>query len=70
MGHGLDLQLTDGRPTPDDPTPLVSGMVLTLEPSLTIGAGRGLVHEENIVIRGDGAHRLSRRAPADMPQLG
>lgn len=71
MGHGLGMQLTEWPShTPDDPTPLVSGMVLTLEPSLTIGAGRGLVHEENIVIRDDGAHLLSRRAPADIPQLG
>lgn len=71
MGHGLGMQLTEWPShTPTDHTSLVAGMVLTLEPSLTLGPGRGLVHEENIVIRDDGAHYLSRRATQDMPQIG
>ncbi len=70
MGHGLGMQLTEWPShTPDDLTPLLAGMVITLEPSLRMGPGRGLVHEENIVIRADGPHLLSRRAPEDMPQL-
>ncbi|MDN5790062.1 MAG: Xaa-Pro peptidase family protein [Micrococcales bacterium] len=71
MGHGLGMQLTEWPShTPTDHTPLTSGMVLTLEPSLSLGAGRGLVHEENIVIRDTGAQLLSRRAPQEMTQIG
>lgn len=70
MGHGLGMQLTEWPShTPTDHTPLASGMVLTLEPSLLLGPGCGLVHEENVVIRPDGAQFLSRRAAEDMPQI-
>jgi Xaa-Pro dipeptidase len=70
MGHGLGMQLTEWPShTPDDHTELAPGMVLTLEPSLTLGPGRGMVHEENIVIREDGAHLLSRRAPPELPEV-
>lgn len=34
-------------------------MVLTLEPSIETIDGRIMVHEENIVIRKDGAEKLS-----------
>lgn len=70
MGHGLGMQLTEWPSiTPDDRTELVPGMVLTLEPGLEVGAGRAMVHEENIVITDTGACWLTRRAPADLPVI-
>ena len=44
-------------------------MVLTLEPGVEIAPGRLLVHEENIVLRADGPELLSRRAPAELPEI-
>ena len=49
---------------------LQEGMVLTLEPSMSLGDGRMMVHEENIVIRSDGPELLSTRAPQALPILG
>ncbi|WP_296765820.1 Xaa-Pro peptidase family protein [Sediminimonas sp.] len=55
LGHGLGMQLTEGLSLcAGDETVLAPGMVITLEPWVTLGRGTGLVHEENIVIR-DGA---------------
>lgn len=54
---------------PEDDTPLRAGMVLTLEPGVEVTPGRIMVHEENIVLRADGAELLSTRAPADLPEL-
>ena len=60
LGHGLGLQLTEWPSIiAADHTPLVPGMVLTLEPSVPLGPGRLLVHEENIVIRAEGAEYLT-----------
>jgi Xaa-Pro aminopeptidase len=60
LGHGLGMQLTEGLSlAPWDQTELQPGMVLTLEPGIETSAGLGLVHEENIVIRSDGAEKLS-----------
>ena len=42
-------------------------MVLTLEPGLTMGPEQGMVHEEDIVIRANGAELLSRRAADRLP---
>ena len=68
LGHGLGMQLTEWPShTATDPTVLAPGMVLTLEPGLAIGPGRTMVHEEDIVIREDGAELLSRRAPPELP---
>jgi Xaa-Pro aminopeptidase len=73
MGHGLGLDLTEPPSlAPDDPTVLEAGMVLTLEPSLTLpGAGglarRLMVHEENVVVTATGCELLTRRAPAALP---
>ena len=70
LGHGLGMQLTEWPShTADDTTPLVPGMVLTLEPGLAIAPGRAQVHEEDIVIRADGPELLSRRAPAELPVI-
>ena len=71
LGHGLGMQLTEWPSlTPADQTVLVPGMVLTLEPALVIGPGRTMVHEEDIVIRDDGAELLTRRAPRELPVIG
>lgn len=71
QGHGLGMQLTEGPSIlPYDHTPLETGMVLTLEPSITLGPGRMLVHEENIAIRTDGAEYLSRPQASDIRVLG
>ena len=70
LGHGLGLTLTEWPSlTPLDATELREGMVLTLEPGVEIAAGRMLVHEENIVLRASGPELLSRRAPAELPEI-
>jgi Xaa-Pro aminopeptidase len=70
FGHGLGLALTEWPSfTPKDETVLRAGMVLALEPSAEVSPGRILVHEENVVLRADGAELLSARAPTDLPVL-
>ena len=72
-GHGLGLDLTEARSiAPDDSTALEPGMVITLEPSLTMPgmasmARRLMVHEENIVVTPTGCELLTRRAPPVLP---
>ena len=69
-GHGLGMQLTEWPSIhPDDATLLQPGMVITLEPSLTISEGRIMVHEENILIAEEGPELLTPRAPAQLPVL-
>lgn len=64
LGHGLGMQLTEWPSIiAQDHTVLAVGMVLTLEPSVTVADGKIIVHEENIVIREHGAEYLS--APQD-----
>lgn len=71
LGHGLGVTLTEWPSfTPKDTTPLRAGMVLTLEPGAMVGPDRIMVHEENIVLRENGAELLSPRAPSDLPELG
>ena len=68
FGHGLGLQLTEWPShTPTDHTTLRPGMVITLEPGLTIAPGCTMVHEEDVVVVEHGAELLSRRAPAELP---
>jgi len=70
FGHGLGLQLTEPPSHISwDQTVLKENMVLTLEPSLEISKGRMLVHEENIVLRSDGAELLTTRASVVLPRL-
>ena len=71
LGHGLGMQLTE-QPSHAafDETVLEEGMVLTLEPSLSYGAGLMMVHEEDIVIRREGPDLLTTRAPQDLPVIG
>ncbi|KIN71563.1 M24 family metallopeptidase [Sulfitobacter guttiformis] len=63
LGHGLGMQLTEGLSlVPADHTVLEAGMVITLEPGITTGEGRMMVHEENIVITNGAPRFLSPRA--------
>ena len=70
MGHGLGMQLTE---TPSitgfDTTVLQERMVLTLEPSIQLGNGKMMVHEENIVIRDGEAEFLSIPAHSEIPVI-
>ena len=69
-GHGLGMNLTEWPSLiPTDHTPLVSGMVLTLEPGIELTPGHALVHEENIVIRENGAEWLSQPYGAEMLEV-
>lgn len=70
LGHGLGMQLTEWPSLiPADHTELVEGMVLTLEPGLTLPGGNILVQEEDIVITATGAEYLSTPAPQHLPDL-
>lgn len=70
LGHGLGMQLTEWPShTRFDKTVLEVGMVVTIEPGMCFGDGRTMVHEENVVIRENGAELLTRRAPAEMPVI-
>lgn len=70
LGHGLGMQLTEWPSnTPSDHTVLQPGMVLTLEPAMSVVPGRMMVHEENVVIREDGPQLLTQRAPPELPTV-
>ena len=70
LGHGLGMQLTEWPShAAFDDTVLVENMVLTLEPSLSYGEGRLMVHEENIVITAEGARLLTTRAAPALPVI-
>lgn len=70
LGHGLGKNLTEPPSNmPGDRTPLVPGMVLTIEPSLAVGANRMLIREENLVVTESGCRLLSRREPLEMPVI-
>ncbi|MEQ8354277.1 MAG: Xaa-Pro peptidase family protein [Kiloniellaceae bacterium] len=70
LGHGLGMQLTEWPShTPWDRTELLPGMVLTLEPGMSFAPGKVMVHEENIVVRQDGAELLTRRAVPELPVI-
>lgn len=70
LGHGLGMQLTEWPShAAFDDTVIAENMVLTLEPSLGYGDGRIMVHEENIVVRANGAELLTRRAEPELPVI-
>ena len=74
FGHGLGLQITElFSNNATDETPLVPGVVMTLEPSALIDPNAGdemmLAHEEDIAITEEGAVWLSQRAPRAMPTI-
>ncbi|MBE9476315.1 MAG: aminopeptidase P family protein [Proteobacteria bacterium] len=69
-GHGLGIQLTEHPSIASfDHTVLQPGMVMTLEPSLTISKGKMMVHEENILITDGAPVLLTKRAPAELPVI-
>ena len=69
LGHGLGMSLTEWPSLiPTDATVLEPGMVLTLEPGITIG-DKIMVHEENILITDTDAEFLSARATSDIAVL-
>ncbi len=71
LGHGLGLQLTEGLSfIADDATVLEAGMVITLEPGVSVSGGDGLmVHEDDYVVTETGWERLSPTPPAQMMRL-
>lgn len=70
LGHGLGMQLTEWPSHAAwDETVLEENMVLTLEPSLSYGAGHMMVHEENLVVQADGVRLLSTRAAPELPVI-
>lgn len=70
LGHGLGMQLTEGPSiTSQDDTPLEPGMVLTLEPGITLPEGQIMVHEEDIVITQAAPEWLSTPQHADIRVL-
>jgi Xaa-Pro dipeptidase len=70
LGHGLGMQLTEPPSNmPGDGTVLQANMVLTIEPGIEYAPGKMIVHEENIVVRADGAELLTRRAPRELPEI-
>ncbi|RMH46650.1 MAG: aminopeptidase P family protein [Alphaproteobacteria bacterium] len=71
FGHGLGMQLTEWPSLAAfDETVLEEGMVLTIEPSLSYGDGRIMVHEENVVVRAGGAELLTVRAAPELEVIG
>ena len=62
LGHGVGMSLTEWPSLiPDDHTVLEKGMVLSLEPGISINE-KIIVHEENIEITETGARYLSPKA--------
>lgn len=69
LGHGLGMSLTEWPSLiPTDHTVLEPGMVLTLEPGISVG-NKILVHEENIVVTEGAPRFLSPRIGPEMPVL-
>jgi len=70
-GHGLGMQLTEAPSIISfDQTVMKPGMVMTLEPGMSIGDGKIMVHEENILICDGPPKLLSQRAAPELPVFG
>ncbi len=69
LGHGLGMSLTEWPSLiPSDNTVLEPGMVLTLEPGITVG-DKIMVHEENIVITQGSPRFLSPKARPEIIKI-
>lgn len=67
LGHGLGMQLTEWPSfILGDKTELCAGMVITLEPGLTMPDGTVLVHEDDFVLTTNGLRQLSPPAPQQL----
>ncbi|MES0213835.1 Xaa-Pro peptidase family protein [Mesorhizobium sp. M0028] len=69
MGHGLGLRLEPPSIKVGDNTLLKPGMVLCIEPALEYERGKLIIHEETVVITGDGSQLLTPRAPKQLQQI-
>ena len=70
LGHALGSELTEEPSLISwDQTVLEPGMVMTLEPSMTVTGEAIMVHEENIVIRDGCPELLTVRASEVLPVL-
>lgn len=68
FGHGLGMQLTEWPShAAFDDTVLQENMVITLEPSMSYGDNRVMVHEEDIVVQNGPARLLTKRATPELP---
>jgi Xaa-Pro aminopeptidase len=69
IGHGLGLDITEPPSiVGGDPTPLVAGMTLAIEPGTASDLGYFVV-EENFVVGPDGIELLSPPAPNELPSI-
>ena len=70
LGHALGSELTE-EPSliAWDQTVLEPGMVMTLEPSMTVKGQAIMVHEENIVMRDGAPELLTERARETLPVI-
>lgn len=67
LGHGLGMNLTEWPSFINgDETELVDGMVITLEPGITMSDGSVLVHEDDFFITAHGPRQLSPAAPREL----
>lgn len=70
MGHGVGLHNTEWPSLmASDQTVLQEGMILAIEPGYDFAPGKMMLHEENVVVRENGAELLTRRAPAEISIL-
>jgi len=70
LGHGLGLHLTEPPShRSGDKTVIKENMVLTIEPAMEYAPGKIIVHEENIVIKKEGAELITKRAPKEIPVI-
>lgn len=69
LGHGLGMSLTEWPSIiPTDHTVLEPGMVMTLEPGISVN-GKLMVHEENVLITQGAPRFLSPRKTPEIPQI-
>jgi Xaa-Pro dipeptidase len=52
---------------PTDETVVQAGMVLAIEPGIDFAPGKMMLHEENVVVRENGAQLITRRAAPEIP---